>query len=126
MRRIVFIVQALVILLPTPVHADSDEKERSRGERRLLDLEKRAKKISAAGVSVESAGFLESETRRLIGRCRTFAPSSYEFDRMLEAVDDLLDAREDLQAAAQSKAESDKENESRGATAKRLERAYFR
>jgi hypothetical protein len=116
------------ILLAGLLHSEDDHKDRRRAERRLSNLEARAKAISTLGAGADSSRFLEDETRRLIGRCRTFPLASYEFERMLEAVDDLLDARENLQTTApqQRRTEKDREHESRGATAKRLERAYFR
>ncbi|HYI95901.1 MAG TPA: hypothetical protein VEX68_20335 [Bryobacteraceae bacterium] len=130
MRAIVYI-SALYFLLPLELlHAGDDEKDRERAERRLRNLETRANGVAAAAVGAEHAGFLQRETRRLLKRCREHALSSYEFDRLLEAMDDLLDVRDDLHAAARQKPETgtDKreETEKRSVTAKRLERAYFR
>lgn len=130
MRRIAYMLPGLVILLAGLLLAGPDEKDGKRAERRLLKLEARAKKIS---ITSQSSTFLQQETQRLLRRAhelgmersRTFSNSSYEFDRILEAVDDLLDAREDLQAATQDRPPDSKE-EGRGGTAKRLERAYFR
>jgi hypothetical protein len=62
----------------------------------------------------------------LFERCRTFPPATYKFDRMLEALDDLLDAREDLHAAAVNPRKQADGEADRRDTAKRLERSYFR
>lgn len=103
--------------------AGDDKPERA--ERRLRSLETRARKIPRTD-SDETRAFLQRETQRLIERTRTFPPVSYEFDRLLEALDDLLDAREDLAAAARPNSRHDKDKESRDSVARHLERSYFR
>lgn len=108
-------------------YADEDkERERRRDERRLSGLEARAKKFAASDAS-ELSVFLQQESARVLERCRALLPSSsYRFDRMLEALDDLLDTRDDLQEAASPANSRRKEDDERRETAKRLERAYFR
>jgi len=109
------------------LRADDDQKDRHRAERRLSSLETRAKKFTTAPDSTELSGFLQQETLRLIERCRALLPSSsYQFDRILEATDDLLDSREELQAADRRQAPSEKEEKAQRDTARHLERAYFR
>ena len=99
-----------------------DEKERDRAQRRLQNLEARARKIGRSSATDETSAFLARETQRLIERTRSLDRSSYAFGRLIEAVDDLLDAREDLQSAQRD----EDERETREDSAKRLERAYFR
>ena len=107
------------------IHAGDDDKSK-RAERRLLSVQTRAKKIPRVADADDPAGFLSRETHRLMNRCVALSRSSYEFDRMLEAVDDLLDAREDLVAAGRDRRSRKNADETRGDTAKRLERSYFR
>ncbi len=99
-----------------------DEKERDRAQRRLQNLETRARKIGRPAIADETSTFLASETQRLIERTKSLDRSSYAFARMIEAIDDLLDARDDLESAHRD----EDERETREDTAKRLERAYFR
>jgi hypothetical protein len=125
MRRIKYIAPVLAILCIADLRAGNEEESRKRAERKLTSLEARAKRLASAPSPSEV--FLQQETRRLLERCRTFAPASYKFDRMLEALDDLLDARDDLLAAtAQGQARPKKEEDDRRDTAKSLERSYFR
>lgn len=131
MIRITHTLLTAFVLLALPVLAEEDDKDRRRAERRLLNLEVRAKKVTAPTGPADPLVFLQQETRRLLDRCRTYVPSSYEFDRILEAVDDLLDARDDLQASTQDSPDRpngnrEDDDNNQGATAKRLERAYFR
>jgi hypothetical protein len=102
--------------------AGDERKDRDRAQKRLQNLEARARKILRPAMADETSAFLARETQRLIERTKNLDRSSYEFARMIEAVDDLLDAREDLQSA-QSDEEKDERRED---SAKRLERAYFR
>ena len=126
MLRLTQMLLAFPAVIVGLLHAGDDEKSRNRAERRLLGLETRARKISKPVETDEVASFLLRETQRLMERSRTVSASSYKFERMLEAVDDLLDAREDLLAAGRDRQDRQQEEESRADTAKRLERAYFR
>ena len=128
MRRITYMLPVITALAGGGfLRADDDQKNRHRAERRLSSLETRAGKITTAPNSTELSEFLQHETLRLIERCRALLPSSsYRFDRTLEATEDLLDSREELQAADRREAPSAKEEKARSDTAKRLERAYFR
>jgi hypothetical protein len=99
--------------------------KRERGERRLQGLETRIRKLPRADGD-EIRAFLQSETQRLIARTRGLSYTSYEFDRMMEALDDLLDACEDLAAAVRARNGAEREKETRDSVAKQLERAYFR
>ena len=123
MLRMTHMLPALLAVVAAPLlHAGGDEKSRDSAERRLHKIETRAKKIPKPADADEIPSFLLRETQRLIDQSRTFPHSSYKFDRTLEAVDDLLDAREDWTAARQDR----EEDETRADTVKRLERAYFR
>jgi hypothetical protein len=126
MRRVVHRLPILLAMIAGFAHADDDDKGGKHAEQRLRNLESRARKIAAPAGAGEASTFLQHETQRLIERCRVLTPSSYEFARMLEAVDDLLDAREDMQEDARVNTDRTKEEKSRGDSAKRLERAYFR
>jgi hypothetical protein len=125
MFRVAASAAVLLILSAGFVRADEDEKT-NRSERRLINLERRARKIASLPESDDPAGFLFRETQRLIERSRPLARPSYEFERMLEALDDLLDAREELVAASRANRPAKDRDESRADTAKRLERSYFR
>lgn len=127
MRRAKHIVPVLLILCIGDLRAGNEQDDRRRAERKLTGLEARAKRIAAAHSTAPFEPFLQQETKRLLERCRAFAPASYKFDRMLEALDDLLDARDELLAAAAQTQPSQKDSEDeRRDTAKRLERSYFR
>jgi hypothetical protein len=125
-RRIALMLPVVLLLSAGVVRAGQDDKRVDRAQRKWHSLETRAKKFSLPSNAAEPAGFLEAETRRLLDKTRSFPPASYEFDRHLEAIDDLLDAREDLHAAGRDEAGNRKEEATRDDTAKRLERAYFR
>ena len=124
MRRITYMLSTAALLVTGLLHAEDEEKDRKRAERRLQNVEARAKSLPKAGP--EPTSFLEAETRRLLERRRNFALTTYESDRLLEAIDDLLDAREDLHASVREGSDKDKRNNKPEGAAKRLERAYFR
>jgi hypothetical protein len=126
--------QAIAIILCAAVGLSSaaDDKDRKRAERRLRELENRARKI--AGTAADESEFFLKETQRLIERSRKLSPASHKFERLLEALDDLMDAREDLvtgqrgnDGSERDPPDEDAEKEDRRAdTARHLERAYFR
>lgn len=126
MLRLAYMPAGLAILFTGVLLSGHEKKDGKRAEERLLKLEARAKKIPAPAKAAEPARFLQSETGRLMAHSRALSASSYEFDRMLEAMDDLLDAREDLQAATQDKPPANEKEKGRDSTARNLERAYFR
>jgi hypothetical protein len=131
MLRFGSLVAAVVALAICGAYAG--EKRRLAPEQRLHKLELRARRIPVVTNGDQPGQFLISETRRLINRSRSVPAGSYEFERLLEALDDLLDAREDLAEARrgnglESKRRDGKpeKEDTRTATARRLERAYFR
>ncbi len=120
-RRVV----ALLLFVAVAGQAE-DEKKGRKLETRRLKMEARAGMMSAPSAKDELSNFLARETQRLIERSRTLSGSPYEQDRVLEALDDLLDARDDLVAAGQPNRDGKKTGDPQRSTAKSLERAYFR
>jgi hypothetical protein len=119
-----YILPGLLVLHGAMCAGERDDKDRRRSEQRLVKLETRAQRLGAD--ASESNSFLVQETRRLAEQCRSLPAGSYKYDRLLEALDDLLDAREDLRAAHRNESAKDGKPVTRDDTAKRLERAYFR
>jgi hypothetical protein len=115
----------LLLALSAGLVVGDDDDGSKRPERRLLRLENRAKKMSRLPEPADAGGFFVNESQRLVEQARARTGSPYEFDRILEALDDLLDAREDV-AAGQGSRPSRKEGDGARDTARRLERAYFR
>jgi hypothetical protein len=128
MPRSISIIVSLAAITAGLLFGDDESKSRRRAERRLENLESRVKRIGSPNSADEPSVFLLRETDRLMAKTRSLSRSSYQFDRMLEAMDDLLDAREQLlAAAADGRHDGDSsEDDKRSDTAKRLERAYFR
>lgn len=102
--------------------------ERKSPERRLRQLEARVKGLPEAPAADQTAVFLARESRRLLDRSRALPPASYEFDRITDALDDLLEAREQLTKAREETGAISRERDQdpQGRTARRLERTYFR
>ncbi|MGH9628489.1 MAG: hypothetical protein ACRD7E_09150, partial [Bryobacteraceae bacterium] len=105
------------------------EKDGERLERKMNELSGRAERFERRAASEEAFGFFTAETGALFARARAARPGSHQLDRLLEAIDDFLDAGEALLKASRGRVENDgdhQDEDDKADTARRLERAYFR
>jgi hypothetical protein len=121
MKRTAFTLAAVLAIIACELRGGEDER-RERDERVLRELKARAARMSRVPANVQVSDFLVVETQRLIARSDALPRGSWEFRRLTEALDDLLDARQLLAEPRQNREDKDDRED----TARRLERAYFR
>jgi hypothetical protein len=94
------------------------EREKSRDEKKQEEIRKASRKLASFDRNGPDESFIRD-------RAEQAAAGSYLFERLIDAVDDLLDAGEELNDAARPTNESRKQPEP-AETARYLERTYFR
>jgi hypothetical protein len=121
MRLIV--VSTAVLLLAGPVIAA--ERSKSREEKKQEEIRKATRTLAGFDRSDPDQAFIRDRAQELLLRAERAAAGSYLFERLIEAVDDLLDAGKELAKAARRGGDSEKQPDA-GDTARYLERTYFR
>lgn len=112
--------------IPAPGWEDDDDDDRKRMEREIRSLARRAERLPRKREGSISS-FFHKETEALFARAQAARPGSHEARRLLEAIDDFIDAREALLKAARDQDEDeDSGKDDKADTARRLERVYFR
>jgi hypothetical protein len=101
------------------------EREKSRDEKKQEEIRKASRKLASFDRNGPDESFIRDRARELLSRAEQAAAGSYLFERLIDAVDDLLDAGEELNDAARPTNESRKQPEP-AETARYLERTYFR
>jgi hypothetical protein len=107
------------------------QRNRRAEERKLKELNESSERLNrlASGSAVsEEQLFLHERVQELIVRAREIEAGSYLFARLAEAMDDLLDASEELRDARRDRRDDDDddEQEAQERTARDLEQTYFR
>lgn len=128
-RRIfVFLFAALL----SSSAAAADRKKKSAEQEKLEDLNDLSRRYnrlaSDANVSDEQR-FIHERVAELLDRARQAPAKSYIFDRLESAIDDLLDASDEIRKVREpdeDEAEEDRERDAQSRTARELEKAYFR
>ena len=123
---------ALALLLATPtLHAQrGDRRFRSEEQRKTENIETNARRLDVLNSQTSQppeAVFLRLQISDLLNRARQAPAGSYLFDRLDSAVDNLLDASEDileLPRDGRNRRENPEQDTRRAA--RDLERAYFR
>lgn len=105
-----------------------DSNDRRREERKWKALEQRVQQMQTGPDEDAAAQFLGKQANLLLTRARE-ASESYVRERLVEALDDLVEAREHLakgRGVRENRRENTSEAEQKNRTARRLERVYFR
>lgn len=117
---------AAALFLITGLVNGTEDDRRKRNEQALRSLRIRAEQLAPPAPGEPLNEFLAQETHRLLLRAKTLPIASVRLHKVLEALDDLLDARDRLAEVKQLRRLTNDKPVSRDDTAKRLERAYFR
>lgn len=103
------------------------EREKTPAERKKATLrqarQRIERKLRVAGADAD-LDFIRERARELLGRAAAESAKSYRYDRLEEALDDLLDAGEEL--AELLREGNKRDTEGQRTTALELENAYFR
>jgi|GEM_PF-2265772 len=116
-RSICFL--AALCLLGTAVYADDDRKERIE---ELDDLSKRLNRYATDSFQTPERRFLHERVTALLAQTRGEIDNGYRFDRLVSAIDDLLDASDQIEDAFNDKASR---SDTRERAARELEDTYF-
>jgi hypothetical protein len=106
--------------------ASRQEREERKKKERLEELSKDLRKLTGTRAPSAEQTFLHERASALLVRAGQAAAGSHEFDRVRRAVDDLLEASEEIFKARQPPSREEKEEDDLEETARRLERTYFR
>jgi hypothetical protein len=100
---------------------------RQRQQREVTEMKRRLQRFAAKPAAPLETQFLFARAGSLIGRAADQEPGSYVFERLEDSVDSLLDAAEELFAAAAWRNDGDDEPaREQQRTSRDLERTYFR
>jgi hypothetical protein len=119
------------LLVAMGLGAQNEDKRARRAEERkaseLREISQRLRRLSSrSGLSQENE-FLHAQVSAVLERARQAPAGSYLFDRLASAVDDLLDASEEILESRRDRRERDDDpEEAKRRTARELERTYFR
>lgn len=102
--------------------AASSADDRDKKVERLNELSARLNRYATDSVRTAEREFLHERIAELLTRARKTTNEDYVFGRLAAAIDDLLDASEEIEEAYEDKASGDDTQER---TARRLEDAYF-
>ena len=125
------VLAALCGLLIVPA-LGADRKKRSAEEKKLEeldDLTRRLNRQAADAGLVDEQRFLHDRIGELLQTAREAPGDSYLFGRLDDAIDDLLDASDELRDARRPRDNDDDdgdEDKDRERTARELEQTYFR
>ena len=109
--------------------AQRGRRAEERKQRDLNELSSRFNRLASDPELAEEQHFLHERVQELMERARQAEAGSYLFGRLEEAMDDLLDASDELRDARrvpQDNDNDDDEQEAQERTARDLEQAYFR
>jgi hypothetical protein len=124
------IVVAGLLALMVSAGEAADRKKRSAEERKIEDLNELSQRLNRLASDNELSGeqrFLHDRIGELMKRGRETPGDSYVFGRLEEAIDDLLDASDELRDARRaSNSDDDNRGRTRERTARDLEQTYFR
>lgn len=136
MPRVSLPIFLALALLAGPALAPAlgaDRKKRSAEREKVKDLNELSQRLnrltSRSQDLFEEQRFLHARVSELLDRAREAPAGSYLFDRLESAMDDFLDASEELREIREPGEDEAKEDRQRGAqqrTARELEKAYFR
>lgn len=116
---------ATLLLLAAPLAAgDRDEQEEKLED--LDEISSLLNELASDDAVSPDQRFLHERVERLLVRAREAPAGSYLFDRLDDAMGDLLEASEELLAARRQGHEEDAEEDAQRRTARDLERSYFR
>jgi hypothetical protein len=101
------------------------DRSKSPEEKKQEQIRKASRKAASLERSDPDLAFVRDRAQDLLLRAEHAAAGSWQLDRLLEAVDDLLDAGEDLAKASRNDGDCENEPDAAG-TARLLERTYFR
>lgn len=121
------LLAAALVLLLAGVYVLARERRRSETEKRQEKIQELAKKLarrSAYASQGEEQKFLHGRAAALLERLKSGAPDPYVFERIARAVDDLLEASEEIEESRE--AERAPRPGEREETARELQRYYFR
>ena len=123
MRRYIVCFLSLLIAGPSALA----ERSKSREEKKQEEIRKVTRKLATLDRTDPDQTFIRERAQELVSRCEQAPAGSYVYERLMEAVDDLLDAGEELTKASRNRGggDSDKQPDAAG-TARSLERTYFR
>lgn len=117
MRNALLLVLLLTFGVPGVAGDDRDDRIRE-----LNDLSKRLNRYATDGVNTEERTFLHERVVELLARMRTSIDQEYVFGRLAGAVDDLLDASDQIEEAVTGESRS---SDTRIRAAHELEDTYF-
>jgi hypothetical protein len=120
MRRFIL----YVLLLPVATSLSLAERSKSREDKKQEEIRKASRKLSGFGRNDADLSFIRDRGQELLLRAEQAPAGSYLFERLIDAVDDLVDAGEELAKAGDS-GDSGKQPDA-AETARHLERTYFR
>lgn len=108
----------------------ADRKKRSAEEKKLEELDglsKRLNRLASDSNLAREQRFLHDRIGELMKRAREVPADSYMFGRLEEAIDDFLDASDELRDARRARnGDDDDGDRARERTARELEQTYFR
>lgn len=111
----------LAMLLAVPAQAQSDER-RDRQIKELNEASSRLNRYATSAASTPEREFLHERITELLNRARKSVDDSYLFGRLTSAMDDFLDASEQIQDAIDDGPSRDDTQER---AARELENTYF-
>ena len=117
------LASAVVLLMASSFFAA--ERSKSREEKKQQEIRKASRALATFDRSDPDQGFIRDRAQELLLRAEKATAGSYLFERLIEAVDDLLDAGEELAKAARRGGDPEKQPDA-AETARHLERTYFR
>lgn len=134
-RRIVVFLSAAVFLFAALLASSAtaaDRKKKSPEQEKLEDLNglsQRYNKLASDANLAEEQRFIHERVAELMDRARQAPAKSYIFDRLDSAIDDLLDASDQIRQVREpdeDEADEDRERNAQSRTARELEKTYFR
>jgi hypothetical protein len=100
------------------------ERAENKKKERLGELTRELRKLNGLTAPSAEQAFLHQRASALLGRAKELPAGSHEFDRVRRAVEDLLEASDEISKARQAPRGNEEDDQEE--TARRLERTYFR
>jgi hypothetical protein len=116
----------LGLMLSGGVAADRNRRAEEKKLEELDELSQRLNRLASDPELSEEQRFLHDRVGELMKRARETPGGSYVFGRLEEAIDDLLDASDELRDSRRASNDDEEEDRARERTARELEQTYFR